>query len=373
MEIKLKDESIEEIILHYRTILFPDDYQTKLDEIRNGFISYYNTEMIKKMKPEDYFLGHDKKQGCLSYELEYGTIELGSIRGGSKYKFGYEEDFDLIKNLLLKLIEYNDNISIFYNNDGSLSKVSKELCKLTISIKGLKSGRTSIGKLLCIYYPKSFIPIFTDQNYILDKLLYDYEVSGIGLELFFYNNYLLLKIKEVIQDKLVIPTKKDFSNVKYAKLLTESFPKPDGPPKRPGVGYEGLDALERQHFQKLINMNFNRLFGKHLKYFVPDIQNQKDGQYDTQEVGIMDFLCTDSNNDFVVIELKRRAIDQTLGQILRYMGWVKETLCKANQKVKGIILAEKKDISLYYALKVIPNIQFKRMKLNIDIIDDSDK
>jgi len=35
------------------------------------------------------------------------------------------------------------------------------------------------------------------------------------------------------------------------------------------------------------------------------------------------------------------------------------------------VLAENKDTYLDYALKIIPDIQFKRMKLNIDIVDDT--
>jgi len=71
----------------------------------------------------------------------------------------------------------------------------------------------------------------------------------------------------------------------------------------------------------------------------------------------------------VVIELKRNSTDKTLGQILRYMGWVNKKLCKKNQKVKGIILAETKNNRLEYALTIVPNVIFKKMKLNVEIED----
>jgi len=127
--------------------------------------------------------------------------------------------------------------------------------------------------------------------------------------------------------------------------------------------------LEVQHYQTLIHRNFNKLFKGELQYYDPERQNEKHGRFDTQEVGEMDFLAIDKNGDLVVIELKRNSTDKTLGQILRYMGWVNKNLCKENQKVKGIIIAETKDNRLEYALTIVPNVVFKRMKLNVEIED----
>ncbi len=129
---------------------------------------------------------------------------------------------------------------------------------------------------------------------------------------------------------------------------------------------EDFKALEVQHYQSLIHMNFSNLF-PNLKYF-DEKQNTKKGQYDTQEIGIMDFLTIDEEeNTFVVIELKRSTSDKTIGQILRYMGWVKQNLSKNNQKVKGLIVGVSKDNKFDYALSMTSNIVFKTMKLNITI------
>jgi len=124
-----------------------------------------------------------------------------------------------------------------------------------------------------------------------------------------------------------------------------------------------------QHYQTLIHKNFDRLFKGKLRYYDPERQNEKYGKFDTQEVGEMDFLAIDEKGDLVVIELKRNSTDVTLGQILRYMGWVKRKLCKENQRVKGIIIAETKDNRLEYALSIVPDVVFKRMKLNVEIED----
>ena len=57
-------------------------------------------------------------------------------------------------------------------------------------------------------------------------------------------------------------------------------------------------------------------------------------------VGRSDLICTNDNGDLVVIELKRgMTSDETIGQVLRYVGWVQENLAKDGQRVQGWIIA----------------------------------
>lgn len=49
------------------------------------------------------------------------------------------------------------------------------------------------------------------------------------------------------------------------------------------------------------------------------------------------------------------------------MGWVKKELCKEGQTVRGIIISEIDDRRLEYALKIANDIEFKKMKLHIEI------
>jgi RecB family endonuclease NucS len=73
-------------------------------------------------------------------------------------------------------------------------------------------------------------------------------------------------------------------------------------------------------------------------------------------MGIIDILAKDkATGSYVVIELKRnQSSDDTVGQVLRYMGWVTENL--KEKRVRGIIVAGKYDEKLYYAQNMIKEV-----------------
>jgi restriction system protein len=91
-------------------------------------------------------------------------------------------------------------------------------------------------------------------------------------------------------------------------------------------------------------------------------------QYKT-DIGPIDILAKDKTNDsFVVIELKKnQTSDDTIGQLTRYMGWIKDK--KRDNNVKGIIIAGEYDQKLEYALKVVPNIQVFLYKVDFALME----
>jgi restriction system protein len=69
-----------------------------------------------------------------------------------------------------------------------------------------------------------------------------------------------------------------------------------------------------------------------------------------------------------VVELKRgRASDSVVGQIQRYMGYVKDELAEENQTVKGIIIAQEDDTRIKRALSVTKNIEFFKYQVNFKL------
>ena len=79
-------------------------------------------------------------------------------------------------------------------------------------------------------------------------------------------------------------------------------------------------------------------------------------QYRT-DIGPIDILAKDkATGSYVVIELKRnQTSDDTVGQLARYMGWIKEH--KNDKNVRGVIIAGQYDKKLDYARDMIPNIE----------------
>lgn len=102
-----------------------------------------------------------------------------------------------------------------------------------------------------------------------------------------------------------------------------------------------------------------------LKLFIND--QQRDGKEYPTEVGPIDILATDESGNFYVFELKlSKGPDRALGQILRYMGWVKNNLAKTKE-VKGIIVANKIDDKLKFAVSVTPNVSLCEYELKFEV------
>lgn len=82
----------------------------------------------------------------------------------------------------------------------------------------------------------------------------------------------------------------------------------------------------------------------------------RDGVEYPTDVGPIDILAVDAKGDFVVFELKRaRVADKAVGQLTRYMGWVKHTIGR-DRGVRGVIVAKAIDKRLRYAATVVPSI-----------------
>ncbi len=91
-------------------------------------------------------------------------------------------------------------------------------------------------------------------------------------------------------------------------------------------------------------------------------------EYSVDGAGRIDVLCEDNEGNLVVIELKKgRSGDAVVGQILRYMGWLKE---KQKRSVRGIIILGEPDDSVHYAVAAAPDIEVKYYRVHFDITDE---
>lgn len=93
------------------------------------------------------------------------------------------------------------------------------------------------------------------------------------------------------------------------------------------------------------------------------------GQQYQSDTGPIDILAISKDKKtLLVVELKRgRASDNVVGQIQRYMGYVKDELCEQGQNVKGIIIALEDDLRIRRALSVATNIDFYRYQVSFKL------
>jgi RecB family endonuclease NucS len=94
--------------------------------------------------------------------------------------------------------------------------------------------------------------------------------------------------------------------------------------------------------------------GKRLQLFVDP--TGRDGIEFPSAVGPIDILAVDDRNSFYVFELKRaNSPDRAIGQLARYMGWIRQTIGR-NRDVFGVIVAKSISENLRYAASIVPNI-----------------
>jgi hypothetical protein len=80
-----------------------------------------------------------------------------------------------------------------------------------------------------------------------------------------------------------------------------------------------------------------------------------------------DILAVDAQGEFVVVELKvSRGYDRTVGQILRYMGWVKANLAEG-KAVHGIIVASDITEDLKLAASQIPGVRLVEYEISFKL------
>jgi len=126
-------------------------------------------------------------------------------------------------------------------------------------------------------------------------------------------------------------------------------------------------ALEK-HLEDFLVKNWrNTELGKHYDIYEED--GEMVGQQYPSDTGPIDILAISKDKkEILVVELKRgRANDVVVGQVQRYMGYVKEELAEENQAVKGVIIAFEDDIRIRRALSVAPNIDFYTYKVSFKL------
>lgn len=132
------------------------------------------------------------------------------------------------------------------------------------------------------------------------------------------------------------------------------------------------DAVEfamEKHLEDFLVKNWrNTPIGT--KYNIYEEDGEVIGQQYPSDTGPIDILAKSKDGKvLLVIELKKgHASDVVVGQIQRYMGYIKEEVAENNQTVKGVIIGLEADAKLKRALAVTNNIEFYRYKIDFKLI-----
>lgn len=82
----------------------------------------------------------------------------------------------------------------------------------------------------------------------------------------------------------------------------------------------------------------------------------------------IDILAVDKNNGYVVIELKvSRGYDRVVGQLLRYMAWIKKNLADDSQTVRGVIVAREISDDLRLAASLVPDAALYEYQMSVTL------
>lgn len=104
----------------------------------------------------------------------------------------------------------------------------------------------------------------------------------------------------------------------------------------------------------------------------PSLSVYRDGDISGVEFPVgeryVDILAVENESDLVVIELKvSKGYDRAVGQLFRYMGWIKKNLAEPGQKVKGMIIARNISEDLKLATSQVSDVELFEYQLSISL------
>jgi restriction system protein len=105
------------------------------------------------------------------------------------------------------------------------------------------------------------------------------------------------------------------------------------------------------------------------KYDIYTEDGEVVGQQYQTDTGPIDILAISKDKKvLLVVELKKgRATDSVVGQVLRYMGYMKE-LADKGQVVRGAIIALEDDPKMHRALSMVERVDFYRYEVQFRLL-----
>jgi hypothetical protein len=82
----------------------------------------------------------------------------------------------------------------------------------------------------------------------------------------------------------------------------------------------------------------------------------------------IDILAVDTKGALVVVELKvSRGYDRVVGQLMRYIGWIRKNQAELGQQVRGVIVAREISEDLLLTCSLLPGVQLLEYELSLKL------
>ena len=193
---------------------FNDEKLRQLEDLRVEFVKRYPVSELVNLTKETYALGLENYKDTFCYWAETRLQELGDIHGATASKFGVyygrkgedrtnawrwtkwtEENFDNIKTELISLISSGTSLDIEAISASKLSPMFR-------------------GKILAMYFPDKFLPIFSYEHI-------KFFLTQFGVYKF---NGIEQAKQRLLELKSNNPELAGFSNLKFMYFLYNAFP-----------------------------------------------------------------------------------------------------------------------------------------------------
>jgi hypothetical protein len=123
----------------------------------------------------------------------------------------------------------------------------------------------------------------------------------------------------------------------------------------------------------LLERDLQRYLAENLECIEPglrlyDVDGIKGFEFEAGGGRRIDILATDRSGALVVLELKvSKGYDRVVGQLLRYMNWVRQNLADPGQRVRGIIVCRTMSEDLRLACAGLVEVQLFEYRLSVSL------
>jgi len=324
-------------ILSNKRSLIEESSDFILKQIKNNLSKLDKLEkviLILVLKAIKYTLEKKSKRHNVPLDKQYFNFHSVESLGVSCYTLGSGDwhektgkiliNFEKKLNDLFNLIS-SENIKIF-DNEIKINKVKVQFWKMGEIL--LKLG---VGYWLFTLNNSGNIKR-DKNNFLIPEFIYDLIINS--------------EMYKNLANSIKIPF------MSYIKGTSPSIKK-----KWDFLKEESLLKEEIKSEQEFTEADIERLLISDLDMVEKGLQ-LIDNQYAT-DIGIIDILCIDKNENYVIIEIKKgSASDKVVGQIQRYLNWVQNNLAK-EKKVRGIIVCKE------YSKKIVSSINISKIPIEI--------